>query len=267
MEKDGCSKEKLGTCQTRLEGLDVCTEKSDLEFDGSSCCMSCKPPAFECAKEGKKCEKAASELPACAADRFEKSAVKSAATSGNMKCCRSCIPKKIHDKKDDSGKKKWTKDEFKDAIRELPECQLREVAIRDKKLPGPSCKRPQSKAALKEVVECLKDRQRCETFQEFRDVMPGQVCPACKPPRPTCEEECGDKKICIQRVKNKTKVTKCVRKRKFRLRLKAKKKMTELKKKMETMTKEEFVSLLEEVVARFCERTEENIQKFCDNRQ
>jgi len=218
------------------------------------CCFSCVPPPLtqNCSKE---------DISNCKMTFKDKSECKDQETPViGSDCCRTCQIKDANNNRPNGGTGKCEYKKFRKAIQKVPECEVNEIGVTDVRNTRctPSCRRTESRYAIKEIVDCLKTRKSCTKEGEKVRILPGDMCHRCFKPKPVCRQSCRSNQTCISEDSN---VTRCERRKEFRLKIKMK--VADLLAKMKMLDKIEIIQVLLEFAERFCERNEEATR--CEN--
>lgn len=217
---------------------------------GDDCCLSCRPGRPRCNRAARiRCLASleADELPLCADIEIER-------RWNPLTCCPNC--------RRGNGTKTGgacSKEQFQQCRDRTHTCQAREEAFAE---PGLCCR-----SCNRRSVEVSR-RAKCGEIPECGEDPPTRIegeggafhCPSCRLPRPTCDPECGDRQRCA-RAANATTIC---RPRSLRRRF-----IRALRRQdrgfIRNATEAELQEALVAIVARFCERQDDAVQRVCQN--
>merc|ERR1712141_900362 len=137
------------------------------------------------------------------------------------------------------GTTRCSRSDFLKALRTVEQCEVGERGITRQSITtcAPSCRRPESSHDITDVIECVRNLNRCAE-NELQRVLPGEQCARCIEARPTCATACNDRQVCVRGRQDNPR---CVNKKAATLILKVKQ---NLKERIQGLSKEQVVPVV-----------------------
>lgn len=241
-----CTETQYAACKAAMPTLATCTA-GEKPVRTPDCCISCKPAPSACGLDTD--SEGLDRRTACATD-FKALPVCATGTKPEFNrdtCCLTCRPQFKP-----PAATKCTLEEFKTCIAGVHNCETGEEPV---KTDGccQSCRRPERKCELKDVVENCRKVPECGAGEKPVRVE-GSCCPSCRPTK-NCAKQCAAGEKC-RRVKG-AEVCKKVKARMFKL---------AWGKALANLSPDQASDAIKEIVNRFCDRAD-HAPKMCDNQK